>query len=114
MDLGGSYGAFFGEENTLISHENREKILNFLMKQYIPIIPFGVLDIIDKKTSNQLISSDVEEAQITKNLPTDPTLAEAVKKDRIEQIKKSYKASMNQISTRNLPFGTKIRILSQF
>lgn len=118
ISIAGAYGVFFGNFNTLISQENREKILNFLVKQYTPVIPLDVLAVIDPRTSKKYLTSESEKAEIEKNLPSDPELAEALRKDRQEQWEKTYKTYIgggeNMIGTRSLPFETKIRILSQF
>lgn len=115
IDIAGAYDAFFGPDNTLISADNREKILNFLSRQYVPMVPMSVLETVDPKAANNLLGSETE---FEKNLPTDPELAEALKKDRKEQwagIQKRYiGGGKNVIATRNLPLKTKIRLLSQF
>lgn len=118
VDLAGAYGAFFGDENTLISRDNREKILNFLVRQYTPIIPLNVLAVIDPPTSQKYLTSEADEAEIEKNLPADPQLAEALRADRREQWEKIHKnyigGGKNMIGSRSLPYKTKIKILSQF
>lgn len=118
VDIAGAYEAFFGEENNLISAENREKILNFLSRQYVPMVPMGVLETVDPKAANGLLTNEAEKAAFEANLPADPELAKALKKDREEQwagIQKRYiGGGKNIIATRNLPTKTKIRLLSQF
>lgn len=118
VDIAGAYGAFFWKDNTLVSEENREKILNFLLRQYVPLVPFGVLESLDPKSSKNFIAGDSEKAEFSKNLPADTELAEALKKDKEEQWTKTYKSkiggSKNLIGTRSLPFETKVRLLSQF
>ncbi len=118
VDLAGAYKAFFGNDNTLISSENREKILNFLTRQYIPLVPFGVLETIDPKTSKTLLTSERERAEFETHLPSDRELATALRKDKEEVWEKIYKNYIGGgdgiIGTGNLPFETKIRLLSQF
>lgn len=118
VDIAGAYGAFFWKDNTLVSEENREKILNFLLRQYVPLVPFGVLESLDPKSSKNFIAGDSEKAEFAKNLPADTELAEALKKDKEEQWTKTYKSKVgggkNLIGTRSLPFETKVRLLSQF
>lgn len=115
MNIAGAYGAFFSDENTLISRENREKILNFLIRQYTPVVPLSVLEVIDPKTSKKYLTSEIDKAEIEKDLPSDPELAEALKKDREEQWEKTYKTYISggksMIGARSLPFETKIKIL---
>jgi len=94
VDIAGAYDAFFSDENTLVSKENREKILNFLTRQYVPTIPLLVLDTIDPKTSKTFLLPDTEKAEFTKDLPTDPLLAAAIKKDKEEYWEKVYRASI--------------------
>lgn len=69
VDIGGAYGAFFGDDNTLISRENRERILNFLTRQYVPLVPFSILETIDPKTSKKLLTSDKEKKTFDQDLP---------------------------------------------
>jgi hypothetical protein len=118
VDIAGAYSAFFWKDNTLISEENREKILNFLVRQYVPLVPFSVLEVLDPKSSKSFIASDTEKAEFIKNLPADKDLAEALRKDKEEQWTKTYKSKIgggkNLIGTRSLPFETKVRLLSQF
>jgi len=118
VDLAGAYGAFFGDENTLISRDNREKILNFLVRQYTPIVPLSVLEVIDPRASKKYLTSDIDRAEIERDLPADPELAEALKKDREEQWEKIHKTYIgggkSMIGSRSLAFETKIKILSQF
>lgn len=117
-DIAGAYGAFFSDSNTCISRENREKILNFLVRQYTPVVPLSVLEVIDPKTSKKYLTSEIDKAEIEKDLPSDPELAEALKRDREEQWEKTYKTYIGgdktMIGARSLPFETKVRILSQF
>lgn len=117
-DLAGAYKAFFGNDNTLISSENREKILNFLTRHYIPLVPFGVLETIDPKTSKTLLTSEEEKREFETHLPTDHELATALKKDKEEVWEKIYKRYIGGgdgiVGTANLPFETKVRLLSQF
>lgn len=60
----------------------------------------------------------MDRTEIEKNLPSDPELAEALKKDREEEWEKTYKTYIgggkNMIGSRSLPFETKVRILGQF
>lgn len=118
MDMAGAYRAFFSNANTLISRENRERILNFLTKQYIPLVPFGVLETIDPKTSKTLLISEQERAEFEANLPSEPELATALKKDKEDVWEKIYKRYIGGgdgiVGTASLPLVTKIRLLSQF
>lgn len=118
MDVAGAYGAFFSEENSLISRENREKILNFLTRQYVPLVPFSILEAVDPKAGKSYLTSTTEKKGLDANLPADHELAEALKKDKEEQWEKTYRSHIGGrkeiLGTRNLPFETKVRILSQF
>jgi len=77
-----------------------------------------VLEVIDPKTSKKYLTSEIDKAEIEKDLPSDPELAEALKRDREEQWEKTYKTYIggqkSMIGARSLPFETKVRILSQF
>ena len=84
----------------------------------MPLVPFGVLESLDPKSSKNFIAGDSEKADFSKNLPADTELAEALKKDKEEQWTETDKSkiggSKNLIGTRSLPFETKVRLLSQF
>lgn len=84
----------------------------------MPLVPFGVLESLDPKSSKNFIAGESEKAEFSKHLPADTELAEALKKDKEEQWTKTYKSkiggSKNLIGTRSLPFETKVRLLSQF
>lgn len=92
--------------------------MNFLVRQYTPVVPLSVLEVIDPKTSKKYLTSEIDKAEIEKDLPSDPELAEALKRDREEQWEKTYKTYIggqkSMIGARSLPFETKVRILSQF
>lgn len=81
-------------------------------------MPLSVLEVIDPKTSKKYLTSEIDKAEIEKNLPSDQELAEALKRDREEQWEKTYKTYIGggktMIGARSLPFETKVRILSQF
>lgn len=65
--LAGAYQSFFGDTNTLISRENREKILNFLTRQYIPVVPFGVVESVDPSSAKKYITHETDQAIIDSN-----------------------------------------------
>lgn len=77
-----------------------------------------MLEVIDPKTSKKYLTSELDRAEIEKNLPADTDLAEALKKDREEQWEKTYKTYIGGkktiVGARSLPFETKVRILGQF
>jgi len=118
VDIAGAYSAFFGPDNTLVSKENREKILNFLTRQYVPLVPFSVMETVDPKSSKTLLTSEREKLEQEKDLPGDSELAKALRKDKEEQTRKIYRnyigGAKNLIGTQTLPLETKIRLLSQF
>lgn len=67
------------------------------MRQYMPVVPFGVIEAIDPRTSKRLLTSDSERAEFSANLPADPEVATALKKDREEEWEKQYKAGLGTI-----------------
>lgn len=92
--LAGAYEAFFADSNTIISRENREKILNFLTQQYVPVVPLGVLESVDPKFAKSITVSESDKVWIKENPPADTELATALEKDKIEQWKKTRKSQL--------------------
>jgi hypothetical protein len=92
--LAGAYEAFFADNNTIISRENREKILNFLTRQYVPVVPLGVLESVDPKFAKNITLSEKDKAWLKETPPDDADLATALEKDKIEQWKKTRKSQI--------------------
>ncbi len=78
-ELAGAYETFFSPQNTLISPENRERILNFLVQHYVPLVPARVLESIDK--SVHTLSAE-EEAILLRDMPHDAETAQALSKEK--------------------------------
>lgn len=54
-DMIADYETFFACPDTLISAENKKRILDFLMKQYLPLIPLGAMEKVDPVAAKTLL-----------------------------------------------------------
>lgn len=89
-----------------------------MTRQYIPIVPFDVVISVDPKAASRYIIQDTDKAIIESNTTEDKDLKKAL----VEEKTKEWIAVRAQalgngtglVSTRNLDFGTKIKLLSQF
>jgi hypothetical protein len=110
-NLTADYEKFFSDSNTLISSDNKKRILNFLTRQYLPLVTHDAVDSVDPETANTLIK---KYAPLTTDIKTgDAEMDRYVREDRENAIRHEYLAEVNNthIVTRDLPFETQIRLL---
>jgi hypothetical protein len=103
---------FFGESNTLISPENKGRILDFLVRNYAATLSFAELQNIDQKAAQNLSSMDSHEVS-SDIQASDAELREALLAFRHESALSERQKSLisTRIATRKLTPETQIRIL---
>lgn len=103
---------FFGESNTLISPENKGRILDFLVRNYAATLSFAELQNIDQKAAQNLSSMDSHEVS-SDIQASDTELREALLAFRHESALSERQKSLisTRIATRKLTPETQIRIL---
>lgn len=113
-NLSADYEKFFSDSNTLISKENKKRILGFLARQYLPLVTYDAVESVDPKAAKNVLS---KYAPISSDIATgDPEMDRHIREDRENNAKNEYITGLTEtnIVTRNLPFETQVRLLGRF
>ena len=70
--ISSSYETFFRNSNTFIPERTRTRLLDALLRAYLPTIPIDVLEAVDPKESEKMLMTDADKTELTKNIPSDP------------------------------------------
>lgn len=54
-NLSADFEKFFSDENTLISKENKKRILGFLSRQYLPLVTYDAVESVDPKAAKDIL-----------------------------------------------------------
>lgn len=110
-DLTADYEIFFGAENTLISQENKKRILGFLVRNYAPTVSFDDLASFDQDVAKKLVRTW---SNIATNTHTwDIERQEAILAVRHESALADRRLWLveTRIATRQLDTATQIKVL---
>ncbi len=113
-NLSADYEKFFSDSNTLISKENKKRILGFLARQYLPLVTYDAVESVDPKAAKNVLN---KYPPITSDIATgDPEMDRHIREDRENNAKNEYITGLTEtnIVTRNLPFETQVRLLGRF
>ncbi len=113
-NLSADFEKFFSDENTLISKENKKRILGFLSRQYLPLVTYDAVESVDPKAAKDILA---KHAPLTNDIATgDAEMDRYVREDRENTAKNEYLTGLTDtnIVTRNLPFETQVRLLGRF